>query len=91
MLYASYDRYARTVAFVQVEDVLVNQELIKEGLGWVYVRYCKLPLCAEWQGLELEARSGKKGLWGDSHHIPPWKFRRQKRKYKVPVVSLKAN
>ena len=38
------DRYGRTVAFVQVENVLLNEELIKEGLGWVYIRYCKLPL-----------------------------------------------
>jgi endonuclease YncB( thermonuclease family) len=38
------DRYGRTVAFVRVEDITVNEELIKKGLGWVYVRYCKLPL-----------------------------------------------
>ena len=56
------DRYGRTVAFVQVENVLVNEELIKEGLGWVYLRYCKLPLCIEWQGLQLAAQLEKRGL-----------------------------
>jgi endonuclease YncB( thermonuclease family) len=85
------DRYGRTVAFVQVESVLVNEELIKEGLGWVYIRYCKLPLCVEWKGLELEAKFGKRGLWGESGEIPPWDFRRQKRKHRTPVVSLNAN
>ena len=39
------DRYGRTVAFVRIENITVNEELIKEGLGWVYMRYCKLPLC----------------------------------------------
>ena len=85
------DRYGRTVAFVRVENITVNEELIKEGLGWVYVRYCKLPLCAEWQGLQLAAQAEKRGLWGDSHHIPPWEYRRQKRKNAAPVVSLNAN
>jgi len=86
------DRYVRTVAFVQVENVLVNEELIKEGLAWVYKRYCKLPVCNDmWDSLEVEARSGKRGLWGDSGHVPPWEFRRQKRKHRTPVVSLNAN
>ena len=29
------------------------------------MRYCKLPLCAEWQGLQLVAQNQKRGLWGD--------------------------
>jgi len=74
------DRYGRTVAFVQVENVLVNEELIREGLGWVYVRYCKLPLCAEWQGLQLAAQNEKRGLWGHTGEIPPWEYRRQSRR-----------
>jgi endonuclease YncB( thermonuclease family) len=70
------DRYGRTVAFVRVEDITVNEELIKEGLGWVYIRYCKLPLCSEWQGLQLAAQAEKQGLWRDAGHVPPWEFRR---------------
>jgi micrococcal nuclease len=71
------DRYGRTVAFVRVENITVNEELIREGLGWVYVRYCKLPLCIEWQRLELAARIQKRGLWGHSGEIPPWEYRKQ--------------
>ena len=71
------DRYGRTVAFVRIENITVNEELIKEGLGWVYVRYCKLPPCAEWQSLELTAQNEKRGLWGHSGEIPPWEYRRQ--------------
>jgi endonuclease YncB( thermonuclease family) len=85
------DRYGRTVAFVRVENITVNEELIKEGLGWVYIRYCKLPLCAEWQGLQLAAQDEKRGLWGDPAEIPPWEFRRQKRKHAAPVASFNAN
>ena len=71
------DRYGRTVAFVKVENISVNEELIKEGLGWVFVRYCKLPLCAEWQTLQLAAQNQKRGLWGHSGEIAPWEYRRQ--------------
>ena len=65
------DRYGRTVAFVRVGSVNVNEELIKEGLAWVYLRYCKLPSCVEWQSLELAAQIEKKGLWGSSGEVPP--------------------
>ena len=75
------DLYGRTVAFVRVENITVNEELIKGGLAWVYVRYCKLPLSAEWQRLELAAQTQKRGLWQDSNVIPPWEFRRQKKQY----------
>jgi endonuclease YncB( thermonuclease family) len=49
----------RTVAFVRAENVSVNEELIKGGLAWVYLRYCRLPLWAEWQSLELAAQAEK--------------------------------
>jgi len=74
------DRYGRTVAFVRVENINLNEELIREGLGWVYVHYCKLPLCAEWQGLQLAAQAEKLGLWGSSGEVPPWEYRRQSRR-----------
>jgi micrococcal nuclease len=86
------DRYGRTVAFVKIENLSVNEELIRVGLAWVYKRYCKLPVCNDkWDGLEFTARSNKQGLWQDSNRIPPWEFRRQKRKHASRAVSLSAN
>jgi len=34
------DRYGRTVALVSVNRKLLNEELIKNGLAWVYNRCC---------------------------------------------------
>jgi micrococcal nuclease len=62
------DRYGRTVAFVRLGDILVNQELIRQGLAWVFTRYCDRPICQEWKKLEEEARKEKRGLW--SRPIP---------------------
>jgi endonuclease YncB( thermonuclease family) len=73
------DRYGRTVGIVQIEDVILNEELVKAGLAWVYTRYCTQPICERWKVLEKEAREAKRGLWADPHAIPPWEYRKQRR------------
>jgi endonuclease YncB( thermonuclease family) len=47
------DRYSRTVAFVRVGNALVNEELIREGLAWVFTRYCDRTTCEERWGEKL--------------------------------------
>jgi len=42
---ATTDRYGRTVPFVRVGDTLVNEELIRQGLAWVFTRYCDRAIC----------------------------------------------
>ncbi len=73
------DRYGRTVVLVTVGATLVNEELVRPGLAWVYTRYCKRAVCREWERLEAEAREGRHGLWADPRPVPPWEFRRQKK------------
>ena len=74
------DHYGRTVSLVYVEGKGVCDELIRAGLAWVYYLYCNLPICAEWKNLEAEAKEAKRGLWSEHNPVPPWEFRRQKRK-----------
>jgi endonuclease YncB( thermonuclease family) len=74
------DRYGRIVALVTVFKRLVNEELVNAGFAWVYTRYCDRPICERWKALEQEARDAKRGLWVDPHAIPPWEFRRERRK-----------
>ena len=73
------DRYGRTVAFVRVGDTLVNEELIRQGLAWVFTRYCDRPICQEWKVLEEEARKAKRGLWSMPKSVAPSEFKTQKR------------
>jgi len=47
------DRYSRTVAFVKVGDTLLNEELIRQGLAWVYTRYCDRTICEKRWGKKL--------------------------------------
>lgn len=73
------DRYGRTVGIVTVGKVCVNEELIKNGLAWVYPKYCNISICGDWYAMEAHARAGKKGLWAHTDPMPPWEFRRNKR------------
>lgn len=74
------DRYGRTVALVSVDKQLLNKELVKAGLAWVYDRYCSEPICESWRNFQLRARMDKRGLWSDPDRIPPWEYRRKRRK-----------
>jgi len=75
------DRYGRVIGWVYVvgprgNELCVNEELIKAGLAWVYRKYCRNPgLLA----LEREAKKDRRGLWGDSHPVPPWMVRARRR------------
>lgn len=74
------DRYGRTVALVALNKQLLNEELVKAGLAWVYDRYCHEMICYSWKSFQLRAKLDKQGLWSDPNPIPPWEFRRKKRK-----------
>ena len=73
------DRYGRTVAMIYADKTLLNEELVKAGLAWVYDFYCSEPICESWKNFQLRARIDKRGLWRDPNPIPPWEFRRKKR------------
>lgn len=71
------DRYGRTVGeilFLSGESL--NRILVSEGYAWHYKQYSDDPVLA---GLEVEARSYKRGLWQDKNPIPPWEWRKAKR------------
>ncbi len=81
------DRYGRTVGMVYIGQECLNEELIRNGLAWVYKRYCSESFCNNWLQLEQEARTNKLGLWIYDNPVPPWDFRKGKssdNKDKIP-------
>jgi endonuclease YncB( thermonuclease family) len=66
------DRYGRTLAFVFVGDLCLNNELLKQGLAWHYIEYNHDTALMK---LEADARSRKIGLWSIPEPTPPWDFR----------------
>lgn len=59
------DKYGRTLAYVYVDEVLVNLELVKKGYGYAYTRFpfSKMP---EFIEAEKSARECQYGLWNYS-------------------------
>lgn len=68
------DRYGRTLGFVFVDGVCVNEELLKKGMAWHYKKYNQNEKLAK---LEEEARREKAGLWSQPDTIAPWDFRKR--------------
>lgn len=73
------DRYGRTVGKVSCENINANQEQVKRGLAWAYVKYVHDKSILD---LETIARNKKQGLWIDPNPIAPWEWRH---KYETPL------
>ena len=68
------DRFGRTLGYVFLQDgTNLNEELLKAGLAWHFIKYNKSPRLAQ---LVSDARSSRIGLWQLSSAIPPWDFRK---------------
>lgn len=75
--YASRDRYKRIVGRAKLPNGhVLNEELVKAGMAWCYVKYCKIPLMFE---LERKAKLSRLGLWRDKNPVPPWLWREKAR------------
>ena len=64
-----HDHYGRLLRYVIVDDVFVNDLLLREGLAWYYVtdHACGPQFFAA----EAEARAAKRGLWSGATPTPP--------------------
>lgn len=71
------DQYKRWLGEVFTPGgISVNRALVQYGLAWQYYYNKDSKLTR----LQNKARAGKLGLWADPKPIPPWQYRKQKRK-----------
>lgn len=68
--------YDRLLGIVSLNGQCLNEELLKNGLAWVYTQYYR---AGPWYALENTARTQKIGLWAQDSPVAPWKFRHKKR------------
>lgn len=73
------DRFDRVVVLAWVNGTLLNEELVRNGLAWVHVRYCHEEICRTWRQLEQEAREKRIGIWGGDRPVPPWQWKSRQR------------
>lgn len=72
------DQYGRTLAYIFVDDLCINKQLLSLGMAWHYKQYNKDQELAR---LEIEAREKKIGLWSETNPIAPWDWRHKKKEF----------
>jgi endonuclease YncB( thermonuclease family) len=73
------DRYGRTVGIVLINGENLNEQIVANGHGWVYRKYCKADYCKNWLKLEETKRDAQVGLWENENPEPPWEWRSRHR------------
>jgi endonuclease YncB( thermonuclease family) len=75
--YKTRDRNGRIVGDTYLEDgTWVNEQLIREGLAWHFLRYSQDSTLA---AAEVSARAAKKNIWSMPNPVAPWDFRSAQR------------
>ena len=77
----------RTIADVLLPDTInVNCVLARDHWCWWYRKYA--PGDTVLEGVEKEAREAKKGMWVDPTPIPPWVYRKARRRQSLDLSDL---
>lgn len=77
------DRYGRVIGKVLVNNQDVNLEQVRRGCGWHYKKYQDEQILDDrlsYNSAEESAKSRKVGLWTDHEPVPPWEWRKARRK-----------
>ncbi|MBU1397044.1 MAG: thermonuclease family protein [Gammaproteobacteria bacterium] len=77
------DRYGRVIGKVLVNGQDVNLEQVRRGCGWHYKKYQNeqtLDDRLSYNAAEESAKVGRGGLWTDLEPMPPWDWRKARRK-----------
>ena len=73
------DRYERLVGKVTVSGADANLSMLARGMAWHYVRFEAEQERADrsaYAQAEHEARTQRRGLWGDPKPVAPWDYRK---------------
>ena len=73
------DRYGRILGRVTCAGKDANAEQVRTGMAWVYDKYV---INRKLYQLQDEAKTSKRGLWSDKNPLPPWEWRKSKKKSK---------
>lgn len=66
------DHYDRVIAWVSLDKVSINRELLSQGIVWWYSKY--VPWETELAELQEQAKKARLGLWSLPHPVPPWEY-----------------
>jgi micrococcal nuclease len=67
-----HDRYGRLLGYIYVQDLMVNEVLVRRGYARTLPIAPNTAHAATFAMLERSARQARIGLWGSSEGGPPW-------------------
>lgn len=70
------DHYGRVIGRVHVDGTTLGRTLTRSGYAWHGRRY---PTSSQLKANEQKARREGRGLWSQSHPVPPWRHRNGRR------------
>lgn len=59
------DRFGRLLAYVFVDDLMVNEQLVREGLARAHRYGRNAAMAARLEAAERDARAARRGMWAD--------------------------
>ena len=84
--YGDRDKYNRLLRFVYIDDVCVNEEMIRQGYAEARYMLSEDPKREHYLRLEMEAETAKAGLWRDNIFQPRSNLRWED---DIPVITWK--
>ena len=81
--YDKLDRYKRVLGKILLSGEDINLEQVASGMAWHYKKYQGEQSQSDrimYSEAEVDARDARRGLWQDPEPIPPWEYRKSKRK-----------
>lgn len=78
------DQYKRVLGIVYIDNLNLNQEMVKNGLAWYYDHYVEDPYLEE---LEQAARKQRLNIWSMKNPISPHEFRKAARKKDKVIMN----
>ena len=83
LITTSSDKYGRTVADVTCgygnAAVNANEEMVTQGMAWVYRKYAPEVMYGRLYRGEQVAKESKRGLWSDPNPMNPQDWRQRKK------------
>lgn len=67
------DKYGRMLGVCYLDGRDINQEMVREGYAWAFVKYSK-----SYVREEADARAARVGIWRGGKAEPPWVYREQR-------------
>lgn len=82
------DQYGRLICVVFKDGENINQEILRKGYAWWFRKYSS---DADYEEIENQAAARKIGLWCDENPIPPWDWRRNRKRQEALSLTISSN